>query len=31
MILTTSIKHYKKLKLQGITCQLVTKKDLNKH
>jgi len=30
MILTTSIKHYKKLKSQGITCQLVTKEDLNK-
>lgn len=30
MIYTTSLKHYKKLKLQGITCQLVTKQTLNK-
>lgn len=30
MIKTTSLKHYKELKLKGISCQLVTKADLNK-
>jgi len=30
MIYTTSLKHYKKLKSQGITCELVTKQSLNK-
>jgi len=29
MVLTTSLKHYKKLKAKGINCQLVTKTDLN--
>lgn len=30
MIRTTSLKHYKELKSKGITCELVTKQDLNK-
>lgn len=30
MVRTTSLKHYKKLKAKGITCELVTKQDLNK-
>ena len=29
MIQTTSLKHYKELKLKGINVQLVTKADLN--
>jgi len=29
MIRTTSLKHYKELKAKGISCQLVTKQDLN--
>ena len=29
MIRTTSIKHYKELKAKGISCELVTKADLN--
>lgn len=29
MIRTTSLKYYKELKSKGITCQLVTKADLN--
>ena len=30
MVYTTSLKHYKKLKSQGIYCKLVTKQTLNK-
>ncbi len=30
MIKTTSLKHYKELKLKGISVQLVTKQDLKK-
>ena len=30
MIRTTSLKHYKELKAKGVSCQLVTKADLNK-
>jgi hypothetical protein len=29
MVRTTSLKHYKELKAKGITCELVTKADLN--
>lgn len=29
MIRTTSLTHYKELKSKGITCELVTKADLN--
>jgi hypothetical protein len=31
MVKTTSLKHYKSLKAQGITCELVTKADLKKN
>jgi len=30
MIETTSLKHYKELKLKGINCELITKSDLKK-
>lgn len=30
MVRTTSLKHYKKLKSQGINVELVCKQDLNK-
>jgi len=30
MVYTTSLKHYKKLKLQGVNCQLVSKQTINK-
>lgn len=29
MVYTTSLKHYKELKVKGINVQLVTKQDLN--
>ena len=29
MIKTTSLKHYKELKIKGISAQLVTKADIN--
>ena len=30
MVQTTSLKHYKELKLKGILVKLITKQDLNK-
>jgi len=30
MIRTTSLKHYKELKAKGISCELVTKQEINK-